>query len=373
MNLLSDDTTYQCNLCFESTTNYSYFQIHLQVIHNKDQHCDMIKHPEMAPSLEEFNTYCHPCEQECISVMNYQRHLQSMHHLLPRYPHIRGLGGGSDSINLDHYCAVCKVYFRALGEYKDHLQSQHHLDQLSAAAPVNYCSSCNITYLTQELYERHLYYKHQVHQTGADPNKLPSIVLPFNYCYHCDKQHQSNAKYVRHLKRKHKETLLQHKRLPKLSDFGYECLICKNKFTTRSLLQGHLKEAHVVRHGNVSKEKEDDFSGSTPTRPPADVMRNLSRMPPDIDDYDYCRSCQTKFLSNWNYRIHLRLVHYIYVEEKPRKKAGGNSDDSLLPDPYNSDWYCRICKKHKKSSRSYRKHCKRVHHMKIKRREARRA
>ncbi|KAL9548342.1 hypothetical protein MBANPS3_005719 [Mucor bainieri] len=344
----SNDTIYRCSFCLETTASYSYFQVHLQVVHNKDQDYDMVKHPQLAPNLDEFNTYCHPCEQECTSVMCYQQHLKWIHHVQPRDDHIKRLGTATDSIDLIYHCGTCKVHFKTSGEHQSHLQSQDHLNQLLAVESVNHCLPCNITYPTQE------------HPSDGDPNRLPRIVQPFNYCYDCNKQCRDNIKYVRHLKHKHKKILLQHKKLPKLSDLGCLCLICKLKFGTQTLLQDHFKNAHAVKHGKDKMREKNGSSDFAPTDPHAEII-------PDINAHNYCRSCQTEFLSNWNYRIHLRLVHYLYVEGKTEDALDGTS----LPDRYSSDWYCHVCKKQKKSSRSYRKHCKRVHHMKVKRREAR--
>ncbi|KAL9552798.1 hypothetical protein PS6_004293, partial [Mucor atramentarius] len=333
---------YQCNICSNIITGYDCFQIHLRVAHNKDQ---KYKHPQLAPNLDKYNTYCQTCELECISVMFYQQHIQSSHHLSPRYDHIKGLGTRSDPIDLNYYCGVCKLYFRASGEYEDHLKCKHHLNQLSAIGQRNDYSPYNGTPVTQELF----------HAQDVYTDTLATRILPFNFCYYCHKQFRSNRKYVRHLKHNHKKILIQHKSLPKLSDLGYACLKCQIKFGSQTLLQDHLKKLHVVKDGVVKIEEEDKVLNSedhdqpevqdvidvTPTDTHVDVMPkpdSPARSSPDINAYDYCHSCQTKFLSNWNYRVHLRLVHRMYVKEETKEEVHDISDGAILPDLCNSDW-----------------------------------
>lgn len=69
---------------------------------------------------------------------------------------------------------------------------------------------------------------------------------------------------------------------------------------------------HIVKHGHVKIEEEDgslntkdvDQQGSlisidaTVSDTHTQVIPNPNMMPPDIHAHDYCRCCQTTYLSN---------------------------------------------------------------------------
>ncbi|EPB81159.1 hypothetical protein HMPREF1544_12141 [Mucor circinelloides 1006PhL] len=100
------------------------------------------------------------------------------------------------------------------------------------------------------------------------------------------------------------------------------------------------EEDKVLNSEDYDQPEFQDVIDVTPTDAHVEVMPKPDspvRSSPDINAYDYCHSCQTKFLSNWNYRVHLRLVHRIYVKEETKEEVHDISDGAILPDPRNSD------------------------------------
>lgn len=324
-----------------------------------------------------------------------------MHYILPRFDY-------ANYMDSTYNCQICSKTFKTTQGYTIHLKRIHHIDMPSADNSNNYCRICKTTYLTHALFRKHLEYQHTTYRQNTDPKRLPEITTPYNYCRLCEKQYKKNTRYIKHLQKRHNRNLIQSPdKLPDLSDLGYLCLFCHLKFGSRDVFQDHCKSIHKVDSDGVitldqelldpgdldfyctacdqTFEQKPDYQTHLaeihvvkyilPSNPHNENIPNNGGPTtestatqdieePDIHAHDYCRVCKTTFLSNWNYRFHLHLVHFIDIEKKISINTSIASD--TLPDPDDPDLYCHVCKKTKKSARRYRKHCRKVHLMKSK-------
>lgn len=390
-------------------TEYGLFLNHLRETHKKGFESKNIKHNYKAPNLDLSNKYCEACERECISHKSYQIHLQQTHYILPRFNY-------ANSMDCTYNCRICSKTFKTTQGFTIHLKRTHRIDQPSADNSNNYCHICKITYLTHALFRKHLEYQHTTHRRDTNLKRPPEITTPYNYCRLCEKQYKKNSRYIKHLRNRHNRNLIQSPdKLPNLPDLGYLCLFCHLKFDSRDVFQDHCKIIHKVDNDGVitldqelldpgdldfyctacdqTFEQKPDYqthladihnvkyampsnphnenipNNDGPTTESTAIENTKSTATQDtgeldIHSHDYCGVCKTTFLSNWNYRFHLHLVHYIDIEKRISTNALIAPD--TLPDPDNPSFYCRVCKKTKKSAKRYRKHCRKAHLMKLK-------
>ncbi|KAI8640413.1 hypothetical protein BD408DRAFT_419860 [Parasitella parasitica] len=371
----------QCSLCYESTADYEQFLHHLKITHNVQIDSEKIRHVHYQP-IDQITTYCRACERECKSLERYQRHLQLVHYILPRYD-------CTEILETRAYpCEVCNGNHGAIKDYKDRVCKLRFLDHPSTGHSINYCVTCNITYLTRDLFRRHIDYRHKTYKPDKNPNKLPKIITPRNYCLLCQKQYETSAPYVQHLKDQHgKHLISHHDTLPDLLNFSYVCICCHLQFDTQCLLVDHYNTmlAEGFRSDEESPDPEDpgsyyksrkkrsveEASGMI-VAPSSNIHKQhipsienslgerSSTREIDINEENYCHECNSVFLSSWNYRIHVHLVHFI--DMKTTKDFG-----NIWPDPSNPNFYCSVCKISMNSVNELQLHCRKVHQMQTKR------
>ncbi|KAL0144502.1 hypothetical protein V8B55DRAFT_1568938 [Mucor lusitanicus] len=297
---------------------------------------------------------CDICKLRLPNLKSVLEHRKSNHirRLCKSTTMAKNLDKEPDVHNPDFYCESCEKGYSNKGAYRCHLRAVHFmvlkwLPRLAAQNigiapdpndPSFYCRTCDFTYKRKITYKSHCRYAH-----GLKPAKFANQIsssgsLTDSYCQACDKRLSSIYGYRQHLFAVHKVDIrqIQQKRsdiLPNVNDPDFYCRSCEKKMKSKKVFARHLQLIHCI------------FK-SAPRQ---------SKLKPDVDDpNNYCRACQKMYSSRGKYRVHLRIAHQLSL---PLLK--GKVNDKQLPDPYDRDYYCSICKK----KNTYGRHCRQVHFM----------
>ncbi|KAL0141261.1 C2H2-type zinc finger transcription factor [Mucor lusitanicus] len=251
---------------------------------------------------------------------------------------VKNLDKEPDVHNPDFYCESCEKSYSNKPTYRQHLRIVHYmvLQQLPKRAtqktdiapdpndPNFYCRACDFTYKRKSYYKSHCRYVHGLKLAEFANQTSSSRSLKDTYCQVCDKRLSSLYHYRRHLFLIHKVDIRQPQQrrndiLPNADDPNFYCHSCEKKMASKQTLKEHLKFVHSI------------FKSAPPQ----------SELKPDVDDpNNYCRACQKGYPSK---RIYCRHLHMVHQMQLPSLRVKFNHKQ--LPDPYNRDYYCSVCKK----------------------------
>ncbi|KAF1805908.1 hypothetical protein FB192DRAFT_1434246 [Mucor lusitanicus] len=119
----------------------------------------------------------------------------------------------------------------------------------------------------------------------------------------------------------HKVLLKQHGEFGS-KDYYYCCDICKLRLPNLKSVLEHRKSNHLSR---PRKNR---------------IVKNLDKEPDLYDPDFYCKSCEKGYSKKSAYRQHLRIVHYMVLQQLPAR-AIQNTD--IAPNPKDPNFYCRAC------------------------------
>ncbi|KAL0141276.1 C2H2-type zinc finger transcription factor, partial [Mucor lusitanicus] len=283
---------------------------------------------------------CDICKLRLPNLKSVLEHRKSNHisRLYKSTTIVKNLDKEPDVHDPDFYCKSCEKGYSKKFAYRQHLRIVHYmvLQQLPKRAtqktdiapdpndPNFYCRACDFTYKRKSYYKRHCRYAHGLKPAESANPTSSSGSLTDSYCQTCDKRLSSFYAYRCHLFLIHKVDIKQFQRrrndiLPDVNGPNCYCHPCEKKLGSKKSFRQHLKLAHSI------------FKSAPPQ----------SKLNPDVDDpNNYCRACQKTYISIYNYRRHLRVVHQMILPP-----LRGSVNHKQLPDPYNHDYYCSVCKK----------------------------
>ncbi|KAL0141271.1 C2H2-type zinc finger transcription factor [Mucor lusitanicus] len=137
----------------------------------------------------------------------------------------------------------------------------------------------------------------------------------------------------------HKVLLKQHGKLGS-KDYYYGCDFCNQRLPNLKSVLEHRKSNHVNKLFRCTK------------------VKNLDKEPDLYDPDFYCKSCEKGYRNKKAYRAHLRYVHYMVLQQLP-KRATQKTD--IAPDPNDPNFYCRACDFTYKTKIYYKSHCRYAH------------
>ncbi|KAL0141282.1 C2H2-type zinc finger transcription factor [Mucor lusitanicus] len=141
----------------------------------------------------------------------------------------------------------------------------------------------------------------------------------------------------------YKLMLKQHGKLGS-EDYYYRCDFCNQRLPNLKSVLEHRKSTHITQLGNSTT-----------------IAKNLDKEP-DLHNPDfYCESCEKSYSNKNTYRQHLRKVHYMVLQQLP-KRATKKTD--IAPDPNDPNFYCRVCDFTYKCKYYYKRHCRYTHGLK---------
>lgn len=163
-----------------------------------------------------------------------------------------------------HVCDVCGKKFNSRGTYWIH--RKWHFDPLPYR-----CSDCGQLFKHSSLLSIHKKRKH----TGERPFKCPYCILTFNV----------SGTFKRHL-------ILHTKNYP------YNCVMCKQGFTTRFKYAEHMVKAHSIVIDKPNFEKKDYKVVVRDETEDADLIKNISVSDSLVEDLGKTLTCISDNTSN---------------------------------------------------------------------------
>jgi hypothetical protein len=161
-------------------------------------------------------------------------------------------------------------------------------------------------------------------------------------CHHCSIFFTPERLYNKHENEVHKL---------ESNNQQFHCQICDITFISVEIYHNHLLQVHGTILRPLLKR--------TRSKP------NRSIEPNPEDPNFYCKSCTTKYATEFSFRIHLRYVHKI-VDLPLKGKRRPKPNHNIESNPNDPSFYCKSCSTEYPSLGTFRKHIREVHKMILK-------
>ncbi|KAL0141260.1 C2H2-type zinc finger transcription factor [Mucor lusitanicus] len=289
--LLGDAYYYSCRSCNQTRSNLKSLLEHRQQVHMKSQRKDCpIKHVSLEPDIDDANYYCRTCEKRFLTRRHYKQHLNLTHHMViiksssrqqshHHQQHVR-LKDAQQSINkFSHYCRPCQVFYCSQSSYDAHVLVAH-----------NSTSSPSLQRNTTIAQQQQRATADTAQQHAAEENR---------YCFICNKTiskdyfrlHTTLLHTTREPFTKKSSVVLQ----PNVNDPDHYCLVCQQKFDSKSIYHGHLRDVHDMALQCL-------------------VTKDPAILPNPHNRCNYCRVCKKTMASRAVYRLHCKYSHFMVLE-----------------------------------------------------------
>ncbi|OAC98430.1 C2H2-type zinc finger transcription factor [Mucor lusitanicus CBS 277.49] len=297
---------------------------------------------------------CEMCNAKMESLRSVLEHRKSVHNIdanrSTNRRKIKHIDEEPDVYDPNFYCRLCEKGYLRIADYRVHLRNAHFMAlkplPIWKPPPTNssvpdpddpnlYCKACNHKYKSKQYYKSHCQFIHGLAPTESDhPQSVPAAMKDVStYCQLCDRYFSTKENYCQHRLNIHKvierPTKIQKPKgsntVPDVDDPNFYCRPCDKTLAHKNSFRTHLKLVHSIFQS---------------------APRNKSSIKPDIEDpNNFCRACQKTYPSRRKYRAHLCLVHHMILTP-----LASNTNLKELPDPLNSDYYCRVCARQKLTS-----------------------
>ncbi|KAI8647587.1 hypothetical protein BD408DRAFT_439042 [Parasitella parasitica] len=388
-----------CRPCDKLFRNPNRFRGHLNDMHN----INLIRHPELMPDWHSDSCYCPSCELDLLSRKTFHDHCVKVHKFdahgfIEQHDQNDARSPQESSLR----CRVCSMDFEKWGHYRQHCRLAHKMelkpvDYGHKMRPTrsrdprnesNHCVICNKKFKTKKPFKRHLEKIHAM--VRSEPAKEPRY-----HCSTCDRYFRTGASCQSHFRWKHSSI-----QQPVINDPNHCCRTCKEIYSSPQAYNLHLQQAHNIDVAAQLENRADrptTSNSNTQTCPIAEPLSSTQERTTEAAVADTLKGASYTDLASFNKSLHTSsngplqseqdpsdtvppianqsipvkrvtihrsgsVIEYIIPENNGRPKPRVYTDPNL-PDPHDPTFYCRICKKFKRSELKHRLHCKQVHKM----------
>ncbi|EPB91955.1 hypothetical protein HMPREF1544_01249 [Mucor circinelloides 1006PhL] len=305
---------------------------------------------------EDYHYGCDICNQRMPNLKSVLQHRNSTHNIkLSSRRIIKDVNTEPDIHNPNFYCRSCKVISKDRNRYRNHLRIVHFMvlkTILKSESPRStivpnpddpslHCRACDYTYAQKLFYKQHCRYKHGMTSVKFGIARSKPDGIADTYCKICDVRLASKQSYKSHLFAIHKvDWRLNQQKSKNMPDVNDPNFYCCA--CERKSSDNNKFKVHLKLMHSIYLS----------------APKKTSVEPDTKDPNNNCRACEKNYSSRYTYRMHLRLVHHMAL---PPLRSNANLGS--LPNPNDPHHYCSVCKRSYETRPKYRAHCRRIHRM----------